>query len=140
MARKIGKYLEVDGGLFAEDGGERAFKDALAKGIKEQGEKAKEIMVGFIAATPFVDSGDYISSVEATFKRSGPSVVGFALIETTDDWQNRGKGRPTDTWLARGERGGKKLRKGSDVFTKTSNRVKDNSYTEIEHAIVRALD
>lgn len=139
--RKISKELEVDGGLFNPNGGGgRALLDAIADGIKEQGEKGREIMVALIERTGFVDTGDYVSGVEAKFTRSSRLTAGFALVATTDDYQAHGAGRPTDTWLAKGTRKGKKLRKGSDVFTQTSTRLKDAHYEEIAAAITKALD
>lgn len=138
MARKPSQYIELDGPLFEADMGLRV-KDALAEGVEELGEDAAEIMVSLIARAGFVRTGAFISSTESIFKRRGRDEVGFARVTPSDSWKGV-SGRPTKTWLARGERRGVKLRKGSDVWRQTTTRVNAMKYDFIADKIAKVLN
>ena len=138
MARKPSEYIELSGPLFDADMTERV-NDAIASGIKELGEDAQEIMVGFISQAGFVRTGAFISSTESHFKRRGRSEVGFARVSPMDVWSGAG-GKPTKTWLARGTREGVKLRKGNNVWAKTATRVNAMKVERIADKIAEALN
>ena len=138
MPRKPSQFIELDGPLFDADMSLRV-KDALAEGVKELGEDAAEIMVGFISQAGFIATGAFISSTESVFKRRGRAEVGFAKVTPSDSWKGV-SGRPPKTWLARGTRGGVKLRKGSDVFRQTTTRVNAMKYDFIAAKIAKALN
>lgn len=120
MARKGSQYIELSGPLFDDDAIAK-FKDAVAWGIEELADEADDIMGSFIMQGGFVDTGRLLRSVDVDFIRTGGQ-IGYAKVLPTDVWPE--PNRPTRTWIARGTRGGVKLRKQFDIFSRTSTRVR----------------
>lgn len=136
MARKGSQYLELSGPLFDDDAIEK-FKDAVAWGIEELADEADDIMGSFIMQGGFVDTGRLLRSVDADFIRTGGQ-IGYAKVLPTDVWPE--PDRPTRTWIARGVRGGVKLRKQFDIFSRTATRVRSLDQSFIATKISTVLN
>lgn len=134
--RRIGKYLEVEGGLFAVNMKPR-FNDAMSEGIQDVAELGEEIMVSFISAAGFIDTGDFVSSVETTYKRRSDHVIGYAEIAPRAVFPK--PDRPTQTWLQDGVRKGQKLRKGYNVAGRTATRIRAFSYETVAAKVAAVL-
>ncbi|MBI5289698.1 MAG: hypothetical protein HY873_12065 [Chloroflexi bacterium] len=117
MSRKPNQFIELDGPLF-DPNVVRNFKQAVAEGIEELADEGDDVMMAQISAGGFVRTGQFLRSVDVVFVRSSLDVIGYAKILPTAVWPDAD--RPTRTWIARGLRGGVKMRKGFDIFARTT--------------------
>jgi hypothetical protein len=138
MARKPSQYIELSGGLF-EPGMVEGLYEAIGAGVKQIAEDfAVPVMMGFIEQGGFVKTRSLLLSVDSDFKQ-GDGRIGYAKVAPTDVWPK--PKRPTRTWIARGERGGQKLRPGFNIFSRTATRVKQQNFEhEIADRIARLLE
>lgn len=163
-ARK-GKYIEInwDGWLF-DDSVMQRYRDAVADGIEELGDEGAGIMASVMANAGLVLSGRTIRSIESDFRRTGRDTTGYAKVQPTDSWRGeitlgvvgktkKGKdrigvtsarstgeqGRPTLTWLDRGTRGGIKLTKSGNLFSRTTNALNNVRTEFMANKLVEAL-
>ncbi len=118
MPRRPNPYIELDGPLF-DPNVIRNFKQAVAEGIEELAEEGQDVMMAQISAGGFIRTGAFLRSVDVVFVRSSQDVIGYAKILPTATWPD--SDRPTRTWIARGLRGGVKMRKSFDIFARTTN-------------------
>lgn len=135
MVRSGSQYVQLSGPLFADDVKAR-FKGAVGDGIRELGKEGEGIMQSFIYQSGFIDSGDFVSSVEAEFVRTRG--IGYATVAPRDQWP--APGRPPRIWYERGTRRGKKLRKAGGGFAKTRTRLRQMSYQGIADRIAKVLN
>lgn len=117
MARRPNQYIEFEGPLFDPDV-IRRFKDAVAEGIEELADEGDDVMMAQIAKGGFVRTGQLLRSVDVVFVRRSRDVIGYAKILPTAVWPD--PDRPTRTWIAHGVRRGVKMRRGFDIFTRTT--------------------
>lgn len=136
MARRPTPYIELSGPLFEPDAIDK-FRDAVAEGIEDLADEADDIMVSFIAAGGFIHSGRLLRSVDVDYIRR-PGAIGYAKVWPTDVWPNAS--RPTRTWIARGVRGGVKMRKSYDIFARTATRVRQIDQQFIADKIANVLN
>lgn len=136
MARRPTPYIELSGPLFELDVIKR-FNGAVRWGIEELANEADDIMASHIAKGGLIDTGRLLRSVDVTLVRSGDA-VGYAKIMPTDVWPS--PHRPTRTWIARGIRGGVKLRKQYDIFSRTATAVRRIDQGFIAERIAEVLN
>lgn len=136
MARRPSQYIELSGPLFEEDAIAN-FRQAVREGIEDLAEEADDIMASHIAAGGLIDTGRLLRSVDIIYIRTGDQ-IGYAKIMPTDVWPE--KDRPTRTWIARGVRGGVKLRKQYDIFSRTATRVRQIDQSFIADKIAEVLN
>lgn len=117
MPRKPNQYVELEGPLF-DPNVIRNFKQAVAEGIEELADEGQDVMMAQISAGGFVRTGQFLRSVDVVFTRSSQDVIGYAKVAPTAVWPDAD--RPTRTWIARGLRGGVKMRKSFDIFSRTT--------------------
>ena len=137
MARK--KYVGVDleGGVF-DQGIAGRIAAAINEGLEQTGDEAAGVLTGFIAQSGFVKTGAFMRSVDSKLLTKSADEPGYVKVAVEDAWPN--SNRPTRTWAETGTRGGRKLRRGLGVFSKTNRRVGDFSFANIEAAIQKVLD
>lgn len=160
-----GQYLEInwDGWLFDPSVMQR-YRDAVAEGIEELGDEGAGIMASVMANAGLVLTGRTLRSIDSEFRRAGRDTTGYAKVQPTDTWHGeitlgvvgrtkKGKARmgvtsarstgsehrPTLTWLDRGTRGGIKLTKSGNLFSRTTNALNNVRTEFMVNKLVEAL-
>lgn len=136
MPRRGNQYIELSGPIFGDDL-ERLAHDAIAEGIQELGDDAVGIMMSHIQAGGLIDTGRLLRSVDDPMIRTG-GAIGYVKVAPTAVWPE--PDRPTRTWIARGVRSGKKLRKQYDIFSRTATRTRQIDQTFIANKLAEALN
>lgn len=139
LKRRPNEYIELSGVIF-DPGVQRVFNDAVAEGIEELGVEAVGVMMGFIQRGGFVDTGQFLQSVESQFVRAGGDTSGYAVVAPTAVWPE--PDRPTRYFAERGVRGGVRLRKGIWLFRNTATRMRADAgaFQLVANKITEALN
>ena len=137
MARRGGEFIELSGPLFDPDISAR-FEEAIGEGIEELGELGADILTQFDASASFIDTGQFIGSIESEY-RGRKGEAGYAIVRPTDVWPKAD--RPPRTWFETGMRRGVKLRKANTGFRRTTTRLKQVGLGPVfEDRITRVLN
>lgn len=122
MASLRTQYIEISGPLF-EDDAVRRMHDAVAEGMEELGDEGASILGAAISQRGFVNTGQFLRSIETIAKRQNPDdTAGYVAVSVGDAWP--APDRPTKTWFERGTRKGVRLRTGGYGFRKTATALR----------------